>query len=178
MAAITAEEHARRLAILVDGLAVKAPFSVMALEAGLAHATFYNWVARFHPEHIGPRRMAAEKAALRHSIVKPGLDAGKSWAAMAIEAGCDKKTLRQWAELNGYDVDAAGDGRKAVHVRVERERFTPTFTLRNCLRCGDQFKSHGPGNRMCVPCHGRAASSSPYEPDYGRAARQMPARRA
>ncbi|QPM89128.1 hypothetical protein [Pseudooceanicola algae] len=34
-------------------------------------------------------------------------------------------------------------------TRLERQRRQKT---RNCLCCGGQFLSDGPGNRMCNPC--------------------------
>ena len=37
---------------------------------------------------------------------------------------------------------------------------------RKCLKCGENFKSWGDGNRVCSRCKGTNAwrSSSPYEP--------------
>jgi hypothetical protein len=49
--------------------------------------------------------------------------------------------------------DGAGSGVKYVK---------PAEQQRPCLRCRQQFMSHGPGNRLCGAC--RTRDVSPFEP--------------
>ncbi len=34
----------------------------------------------------------------------------------------------------------------------EAHRIQSMHQTRRCLSCGDDFASHGPGNRICLPC--------------------------
>lgn len=45
----------------------------------------------------------------------------------------------------------------------EAHRIHAMKRTRKCLCCGDQFSSHGPGNRICSPCKALDAWTSPNE---------------
>ena len=45
---------------------------------------------------------------------------------------------------------------KAKEARIEiKDKPTTVKTIRKCLKCGVDFESWGPGNRMCYECRRR-----------------------
>lgn len=203
---LTSAEHARRLAMLLKGKDEGLTIEAIATRGGMYGASFYNWVKRYHPEHLPPPRAKAAHKPVHVNSIAPskmlpadvvahrvrvwnlGQENGLTWVAMAEAAGVSVGAWQEWVVRNIPDAVKApkrppswiGD-QSAVKNRSEhrpRAITTKTYTTRPCMTCGDPFKSAGPGNRLCSYCNSRAASSSPYEPEFGRAARQMPARRA
>lgn len=196
---LTAAEHARRLDLLLKGKEEGLTIEAIATRGGMYGGSFYNWVKRYHPEHLPPPRKKTEPppalqlppskmlpthvTAERARIWVEGSARGDTWAAMARKAGVTREAWKEWVYRNVPGAsELRGEPCQSIQRLLARDlspREAPRPKKRRpCITCSDPFDSEGPGHRMCGECRSRAASSSPYEPDYGRSARQMPARRA
>lgn len=196
---IDSAEHERRSRILAEGTATGETVESMAQRAGLKRSTFWQWMATNFPERIIGAKVTAERLAERHAVVSAGLERRASWREMGAELRACPKSLRAWARAVGYDTTRAGDGRikDGAHIaareiakakraaflceqvkkpRAGKERKQAQCARETCRKWFTTEKADGAWLRFCPEC--RFRGSSPYEPEFGRSARQMPARRA
>ena len=176
MAGLSQDAKMARIERILADKEAGIPRSKTAAALGITAARLGDWISENmrHFPGFQSSRLTDEQRERRRQAYIDGMAAGEDMYAIAARAGCPATSMDTWLRENGgcylgrppYKVRRARQ--VTSHEPMHRASMTAPTKPRNCMTCGDVFKSEGAHNRMCARCRTTSSNAySPYTPNPG-----------